>query len=291
MTRHMQNFGTALRNLFDGSATLPRVALFCGALGTAGTARGSVTELIDKLAEIAGQFPTAPGASRQDQERRLILNGQVLHLVTGRTQAPVEQTLDFYRQQFDARARRPKTGLRMLGIKSGDAKAGYVVMVDPDSRDSLLAVAQNELPLPAAGPLRMVYAQRRGDATDYLVSWTDRALPAGVLRPSLSQDAPGQDIPGIPRPANGVRSLNIFEPAAGYGLVSYRLESPIEQALQSTKDQLRAAGFQEDPTLRRAADSLASSMTQLGRRDDAVLLSGRSHPTQGSEITYLWRVR
>lgn len=262
-------------------------ASFCVGVRGAGEARGSVTDLAEHLSSFLGQVPKAPGATAQDQERRLILNGQPLRMVTGHTSASVRQTLAFYRQHFDAQAQAPRLGLRMLGVLSTNDQSGYLVMVDTQSRQVLAAVAGRQLPFLAAGPLRMAFAQRRGSGTDYLTVSSETALRSEQLHPTREQDVPGQDITQVPRPPGSVRRMNLREPAAGYSLLSYYLDTPPEAALEAAKDALRAVGFQEDADFVAAGAQVSPLVTQLQRQGLTVLLRARVHKSAGSEVTYL----
>lgn len=268
--------------------TLHRVLAFGAGLagvGAADEAHGSVTELVGRLSAVLDHVPRAPEATGQDHERRLVLNGQPLRLVTGRTRIPVEQTLAFYHQRFDERAKAPSIGLRMIGVQSKNQQSGYLVMVDPESRGALTAVARRAQPFLSAGPLRMAFAQRRGSATDYMVVSSDRPLPVELLQLSRDHDAPGQDIPHAPRPFGSVRGMNLTEPAAGYSLVSYRLDSPPEAALQLAKDSLRSAGFQEDAAVQAVA--VAPLVAHMHRQGQLLMVRARASKGMGSEVTYL----
>lgn len=257
-----------------------------------GAAHATVTDLIDRLSGLASQLPRAPGARSHDGERRLVLNGQPLRLATGRAPGGVRGILDFYRQRFDAQARSPRAGLRMLGVQAGDDQAGYVVMIDPESAQALTEVARGERPFLSAGPLRMAYAQQRGDGTDYLIVRTDGPLGAEALRVPKGQDGAGQDIPNTPRPLGALRGLNLFEPATGYGLVSYRLDavSP-ESALEVARDVLTAARYVEDPVSHAAATHADSALLQFHRDREGLLVRAHSRSAGGVEVTYLWTLR
>ena len=114
---------------------------------------------------------------------------------------------------LEEQGRAPRRGLRMLGARRVGGDSGYLAMVDPERREVLRSIARGERSLLSAGPLRMAWAQRSRDGTDYLILWTDAAFAEEVLLPAAG-DAPGQDAPGAPRPDGGVRRLSLLEPAA-----------------------------------------------------------------------------
>lgn len=268
-------------------------AAFGLCLFSAAPAHASVTDLVDRIAGLIGRIPRAPGATSQSRERRLVLNGQVLRLITGHARAPLRAALDFYEKQFGAQARAPRAGLRMIGLEQIDADAGYRVLIDPMSREAALGVVRDDRPVLSAGPLRMVYAQRRGDGSDYLVLWTDAPFDEDALGVE-GEDAPGQDAPGAPRPPASIRGLNLFEPAAGYGIVTYALPSaPSEaEALRAARARLLLAGFVEDADLRTAAAHTRAEVAQFHAKDRSLLVSARARRDRpGCEVTYLWRAQ
>lgn len=254
-------------------------------------ALASVTDFLEHLTGFMGEVPRAPGALGQSGERRMILNGQHLRVVTGRTQSSVRDTLSFYHHRFEEQSTAQKRGLRLVGVQKIRDDSGYIAMIDPESKDALVSVAEQRRSLLSAGPLRMVYAHRRGGETDYLVLFTNEALSDEKLRVDAAGDTPGRDVPDVPRPDGAVRTYNFYEPSAGYGLVSYLMpaSSSPEDALHSARGRLRAAGFIEDYALQAATEQTAKLMAQFHRKGHSVLVSARARQKGGNEVTYLWR--
>lgn len=272
------------------STSLP-VSVLIGCLLIPGWGHASVTELAEKLRGLIGQVPKPPGSTGQDKERRLLLNNQVFHVVTGHSERSVRETLEFYRTKLEDQAKAPTLGLRTLGFHQISEESGFLLLVDPLSQSALKAVATQEELFTSAGPLRMVTAVRRGHGADYLFAWTDKPLRLETLSPSDDLDAPGRDIPGVPRPIGSVRSLSLFEPAAGYGLITYQLPGTPESALRAARDVLRNAGFQEDPDLRTATADSDTPLMQLLSGKQSVLVKARARSSSGSQVTYLWRTQ
>lgn len=271
-----------------------RAAVALGVLGLflpALPAQASVTDLGEQLGKLLTQVPKPPGATGQDSERKLVLNGQKLHLVTGHTVRPVRETLEFYRVKFEDQAKAPKLGLKTLGVHQATDQSGFLLMIDPQSREAMMGLVEQETQLLSAGPLHMVTAVQRGSGTDYLVAWTDRPLNVEALSPSGENDVAGSDLPQVPRPVGAVRGLNIFEPSAGYGLVSYRFPGAADSSLRIAKESLLAAGFHEDPDSQVVAEQSASPVVQLHRQRNSIILKSRNRRTTGSEVMYLWRAQ
>ena len=130
---------------------------------------------------------------------------------------------------------------------------------------------------------------------EWMVHWqsADAPLPRSVLSPPRGQDAPGSDVPGVPRPHGSLRSFNLREPSAGYAIVSYVVDAPASNALSSVVSQLRGEGFAVDGsfgTAARAADQLILRLERPGRD---LLVS--AHPHGGapdrSLLVYVTRSR
>jgi len=288
----MQQFARVEKTRRASSVSLAvKIWALMGCLLIPNWVHASVTELAEKLRGLLGQVPKPPGSTGQDKERRLLLNGQVFHVVTGHSERSVRETLEFYRTKLEDQAKAPTLGLRTLGFHQISEESGFLLLVDPLSQSALKAVAAQEELFTSAGPLRMVTAVRRAHGADYLVAWTDEPLRVESLSPSDDLDAPGRDVPGVPRPIGSVRGLSLFEPAAGYGLITYQLPGSPESSLRAARDALRSAGFQEDPDLRTATADRDNPLTQLLSGKQSVLVKARARRSSGSQVTYLWRTQ
>jgi hypothetical protein len=120
--------------------------------------------------------------------------------------------------------------------------------------------------------------------------WTDAPMAEHTLRGEAETDRPGQDLPQVPRPEGGVRALSVYEPAAGYALVSYLVPSASspDEALQATRERLRGAGFVEDGALSSAATETSSKVAQFQNQSSTVLVEAHAGRQVPSEVTYLW---
>jgi hypothetical protein len=75
--------------------------------------------------------------------------------------------------------------------------------------------------LSAFGQLRYVMARRDGSATSLLVLWTDGSMPLLKMFPQTG-DAPGHDVPGVPRPGGSQRLLSTSYQGLPYTVTVYR---------------------------------------------------------------------
>lgn len=282
-----------------GAASLHRAA--CGAFGLLllwpELARASIGDLITSLGQRLGAaapaVPKPPTALSHGPARQLRLNGFPIKVLTGAAPGSVTDVLGFYREQF-VQIGKPGT-IPPFAVRHAGPDAGYLLGISPE-RAALVRTIEQHLPLTSAGPLRMVYAQRQAGVTHYLAAWSESPLPDGLLTPDRERDAPGEDLPGVPRP-RGVRAFSLSEPEAGYTLVTYRVSDRPDAAVQDAVTRLREAGFADDPSLAAVNAELqlrrpGQPMAHLQRSDRELLVSARTDPAHtGSKLTYLSRAR
>lgn len=85
--------------------------------------------------------------------------------------------------------------------------------------------------LSSIGQLRYVLARRGGDVTSLLVLWTDGSVPLSKMFPKTG-DAPGRDVPDVPRPRDSDRLLSATNQAVPYGITVYRVRATHETSIQ-----------------------------------------------------------
>lgn len=272
------------------------------AVGTPAPADATVTDLIERL---RGQLqrsipepPRPPAALDQGPSRQLQLNGLPLRVLTGTAPGSVESVLAFYTQEFMQKA--PKGVPDPLTLRHQGADSGYLLQVQPASAAAMQRLVRGELALTATGPLRIIYAQRGSRYTQYLVAWSRGPIPPEVLTPPPEHDAPGEDLPNVPRPGpSSVRTFSMSEPASGYATVSYKVPELPALALARATAILSGAGFLEDRDFAAAQQTLTRNgadqgvlMAHLARRERTLLVSVRPDPNHiGSTVTYVSRSR
>jgi hypothetical protein len=135
--------------------------------------------------------------------------------------------------------------------------------------------------LSALGELRYfsVLGHREG-RTLFLAAWPLGKVKLLEMFPRQG-DAPGKDLPGLPRPAVATRTLSAGTPAGGR-LVSYTLDAAPQQALAHFRQQLTVDGFQFQALQGQELALLAT------RADRAVVVSAaplRGEGPAGSQLT------
>jgi hypothetical protein len=148
---------------------------------------GDATASTD-LMSMGQHLATYAGAEVEARPRTLSLNGQKLHLVTGKTADAIDAVLDAFavrcrRGQWDSRTpfarvnASPPTRTHAIfpQVQEGRASGrGFVACSDPLSGISGFAgvtgLAAGRLP---AVPIRYAYAEERAGQAHYLVMWSD----------------------------------------------------------------------------------------------------------------------
>lgn len=260
--------------------------ILCGARAV----RADITDLLNILRPVEA----APRTLSRSPPRKLLFNGHPLNVVSGRTPESIDQVLDFYERSF---SREPAGKVTQPMQRQRGRDFGALVTVDAPLLPTLQAMRATRQHYTLTAPLRMAYARRAagGEAsyTDYLAIWSDEAMGKDILAPSADLDAPGMDAPDTPRPPGGVRSFNMYEPAAGYLVVSYDVPGSAQAALESTLQVLRGAGFSPDPGFAAAANAKGKRLVRMERQGQELLVSAlpKKRTQEDCVVTYLVRNR
>ena len=245
-TRHRRPFAARVR-----VATLLLAigfSAFC-VLGMQAQARAH--ELIASAGE---QMLTYARAQHSDGARTLQINGVPLHLVSGSTPDSVAGLLDFmharcrdaggrFEEQLQqaSRGRIPRiaggTRVPLDGVlRLDDEHGGYLACLDLGATriapEELLRRVQAFLAtgnLAEVGDLRFIWATRSGQTTNYVAVFTQGPVPLLSMFPT-NADAPGVDLPEVPRPARSQRLLSTWQQDQAPMLVSYRVAAPLGAA-------------------------------------------------------------
>lgn len=248
-------------------------------------ARAAITDLFGLLRPPARQ---APGTLADQPPRRLLFNGFPLQVVSGRTPASVHQVLDFYQERCH---RAPAAALPPPSHREEDDESGVLVAAAGDGRELLQQMRARQLHYVHLAPVCLAFAQRQGELTDYVAVFSDLPLPPQVLTPPSGRDAPGRDLPGVPRPDGALRSFSLIEPATGYTVVSYVLAASVDSALTAVLVPLHSAGFVEDSSFAAAASASGQSLKRLEQRGQEVIVSIQPTSAQRCLIVYVVRSR
>lgn len=251
------------------------------------SAGATITDLIKGLKGPA--VPQAPHSLGEGKPRSVLLNGFPIQLVSDTTSSSQQDVIGFYRDFFLREANSTHTQLALQSI--GD-DASFLLGAGSPSLTGKDLTETGVLALLTGRPLRLVYAQRMGDRTDYVAAWSEKPLSAQIFALDPEKDAPGEDIPSIPRP-KGKRILSFSEPATGYATASYRTMTPAAEAFRQTLDMLDAAGYVQDARLQKLTEQPALTavsprfVAHLSNRARELLLTVRQEKRRVSTLIVL----
>lgn len=253
-------------------------------------ARASVFDFLPDVLS-SQPMPRAPGDGRKDQARAIVLNGFPLYLSTGRTDRSVKDVLDYYQARYPGGVLKDLMG-KPVGVRREGNETGTLMVVEVPDRGLADELMAGKRTLVSAGPLRMVYARRSGASTDYLMAWSEKPMPQEVLQPVQSGDAPGKDLPGVPRPSGGARTFSFSEPKAGYQMAMYEVPADPENALRGAAARIGGDGWQEDRTFGEAARKRQKLVARFSKGSLDVVVTAR--PAKGggpgqTQLIYLMR--
>lgn len=242
---------------------------------------------LDDLTQVASNEPTS-----------LWLNGLHLWLASGRSAKTPSALLDDFESYCNGRTgiAFPEAALKRLIDQQGaaqgstsrfgvvrvqNAERGIVACLDSQGHTvdgAVLAERARSFlstgDLAAFGELRyfLVQPNEQGGST-VLAAWTQGSAKLLQMFPEHG-DAPGGDLPNIPRPVEAQRQLSAGVPGKGH-LVSYSLGLSIDSALDRYRTQLIRTGW----TIRKV-DAPHSVLALSGRRAVLVSASEGSEPAQ-----------
>lgn len=260
--------------------------------------RQAEAKIAESLRGFGDELAKLHSLSVHSAPRRLNVNGLELHVVTASTALDVTEALDRFqatcrsvgqidmpatlRQQLED----GQTGQRTVPwgvVRQGSDTEGFLACLDVggglDGEGFLRKLAQfgQTQNLRDLGQLRYALARRHADRTTLLVLWTEGDVRLNEMFPKLG-DAPGRDIPELPRPKGTRRMLSAFEVGQPYGLATYTLEPPWQPGAEAGFiDELQQAGWRS--RLLKSGTLLAE---KAGRR---ALLMTRRNPSGRAILT------
>ena len=247
----MRVYSLVLRGLASGRDLLPpalRVSLLrllLGAvvlgLGLKEAAARSEEALMDLGRHLAVIAEAGVGAG----QRSLVINGQSLGLRVVSVEASVPEVLDYYERwcrsgsedlpsipdgDFQATSERHDDSWRDMTLRSQQGDEGFIACVHTGPvvlSDELLArrigaVAETG-ELSHLGRFHYTFVARTGRGVRAISVWTGRGFDPMDLFKSAG-DAPGLDMPGVPRPPGSRRILSAGEAGESAYLAQFELE-------------------------------------------------------------------
>jgi hypothetical protein len=235
-------------------------------------ARAQVNEGMRRLAR---QLMPYAEQGAVETPRRVVINGETVYLATGLTRDSVTAVLDYYEAQCARRGGRttetlndgqraqlagaafnqlwtqaPMGGARIESMREGDEREGYVICVDTGGQrvgfDELTRRLQEVLrtgDLSRWGDLRYAYVTRRPTGTRILTVATEGRFNLLGMFPSEG-DAPGQDVPGLPRYPGMRRVVSAHEEGQPNGLGMYTVAAPMAAVRDWYRREMGRHGWQ-----------------------------------------------
>jgi len=208
----------------------------------------------ESLIAFGDELSAWTGGKVDSRVGHLSLNGLRIHRVTASTTLPVAAALDRLQQVCTSRGgienaqamllgANPKLEEARKGLLSGiyrhESKSGAVLTcIDTERSLSVFELSERlqrfvkSGDLSDLGKLRYVLARRDGAVTSLLVLWTDGSAQILKMFPKVG-DAPGRDVPDVPRPENADRLLSASDLDAPYSVTVYRSRERSSAAVQN----------------------------------------------------------
>ncbi|MCB9666542.1 MAG: hypothetical protein H6715_00245 [Myxococcales bacterium] len=187
------------------------------------------------LLSVGGEMMHYGRATHQDAPRTISLNGQTLKLSVGTTKDSLQEVLDHYERRCNLKDgglsnelaeaykqnghQLSKGQKKLLGtiVRQDGGGKGFVVCLDAGTqkrhwKDWIAHLSRfvQSGNISEVGEIRYLYAERHKHTTTLVTLWADGALNVFHMFPN-SGDAPGFDLPDVPRPKEAKRLLSAGE--------------------------------------------------------------------------------
>jgi len=218
---------------------------------------------------LGAQMLRYPDARRQDRPRLVQLNGLPLHFTSGSTLEPVARVLDYVHakcreqnenlaEQLDKLIKKGRKAFDRKGfplidgvLRYENEKKGFVACLarngESAAPDDIVKRIRRFIEtgdLSQIGELRYVMAERHRETTSFIAFWTEGSANLLALF-SQDRDAPGHDLPGIPRPRDSRRVLSAWESGQTLAMAVYVTpHSVLSNLIATYTRQLAANGWQ-----------------------------------------------
>ncbi len=236
--------------------------------------RGAFAQLEDSLLDLGEQYTRMgvsmfhyEGSEHQSTPATMLLNGQPIHIATGHTSDSLETVLDVFEERCIARDGRIKGRLDELlaedaegleydsslldpTLRKQDDEHGFVACLD--LRDDVVGPGEvlarftrfrRTMDVSELGDFRYVYAQAQPDGqTTFTQVWVDGEFNIGHMFPARG-DAPGGDLPEVPRPAESRRIFSSMELGKDQRVVVYTNDQSKDQVHEFYLREMAALGW------------------------------------------------
>jgi hypothetical protein len=208
-------------------------------------------------------------ANQQDAPAEFRINGARFFASTGNVDAGVSEVLDHFHakcqdkngqlhEQWASLAKKKRIKLDRFKVgpldgvfRAGSDKTGIIACTEtgdgplpPEQLMSRIKEVISSGDLSKLGDLRYVYVVRGVDRTTFVAIWSEGALNFKHMFPPQA-DAPGNDPPGIPRPAGTRRVLSTYPLAHKASLNMYQSSTQrADELVEFYARELPRAGFE-----------------------------------------------
>jgi len=254
------------------TAVLAVIALLLGYLDL----RVAEAAVMDRLLGLGSRMaPYLDDGRATEAPRQVRVNGLHMFVAAGQTTHPPSfvrrwyqdryaqkgDGLDTLAQDLKRRGALPPSAPGLNQLAFGNDQKGGVAALDFGealSIESLKARLQRFVgsgELGQIGRLRYVYFEKTGEGgTRFLTVWSDETFTLDQLMPKEKRDAPGADLPGVPRFPGTIRILSAEERGMPQRLAVYEGVGSPETATLFYRARMDTLGWAEDHEFTRVAE-------------------------------------
>jgi len=281
--------------------------------------RQAHAELKNRTLDLGRQMNQLANASHQDVNK-LNLNGQVMWMGSSLSHDSAATVLDRYEAECnknaaqspaswrqltqtsekDAAAKSADTaGMNSSGVmRAGSLTEGTVLcFVKTEHSKTSVSEAFKSLAetgeLGAVGDLRYVWAKQSPSGnTTVLTAWTDDHFNLADLVPAEGKEAPGIDLPNLPRPPDSTRLFASQVEGTPFGLNVYRGKQGPAKVISFYDEAMRTRGWlaidpEIDTWMAKRGETNTDGVVGRLYEHDGVVLTLAAHMEQGDTITTL----
>ena len=214
-------------------------------------ARAAVGGELMRLGDAAEDLARSDGR----EGRALVFNGLTMRLTTGKSAQSVAALLDAFELECKGEAMMPlptpltsEPELSPL-VRWNEEEAGVAVCVVPADPDQTISAWSRRLKkfttsrdIADIGQVRYLRAMNAKGATTFVSMSSEGPMRLDNLVPRFG-DAPGTDMPGVPRPKDSLRTLSAYEKNESALLATYKVAKSTASARENYLSQISSLGL------------------------------------------------
>lgn len=272
--------------------------------------RSAKASVMERLFGIGKRMaPYMDDARSTEGPREMHLNGLKLYVAAGHTDHPPEMVRRWYAERYAGKGsamdviteelKKQKllvpeaSGLTQASF--GDDEQGGVVALDMGNVGNIRNLASRLIhlgdgKLGDVGQLRYVYYEKTGNGgTRFLTVWSDEKFDFAQLLPKPDGDAPGRDVPNVPRYPGTHRVLSSDERGAAGQMAVYVGSGSPDLAEAFYEARMRTLGWDIDPHFAEVAGKEGHKALRCLSKDghEVVIDCSDDHDHQGVTVSIL----